>query len=85
MTTTGPPTVAKLSAKHNKLLRARNTTEMFSPVCLVQTALLFVTKEHLNTQQQKLLHFFESGAKVTDWVRNVFSILCRFLPLKAHK
>lgn len=54
-------------------------------LCGADRALLFVTKEHLNTQQRKLLHFFESGAKVTDQVHNVFSILCRFLPLKAQE
>jgi hypothetical protein len=36
-TTTGPPPVARLSAKHNELLHGHNTIEMFSTVCLVQT------------------------------------------------
>jgi hypothetical protein len=38
-------------------------------------AFLFVIEEHLNTQWQNFSDYFESSARVKDWVHDLFSIL----------
>jgi hypothetical protein len=80
----------KIQGFHGKLKLwlqhiANGSTEMFPTVCSLAAGnkLIFVTEGHLNALQQKFFDYSEK--KEFNWLCDPFSVLAKFLSVKAQE